>query len=100
MNLSTNGTIYDDELLDKILTNFKGLGFNISIDGIENQFDYIRHGNNWDNVKSNLDKFHNLLTSFDFCQPHFETTSDHSTSKIEGWICKNIPKLKFIFQAI
>jgi organic radical activating enzyme len=62
MNLSTNGTIYDDDLLDKILTNFNGLGFNISIDGIEDHFDYIRHGNNWKNVKSNLDKFHTLLT--------------------------------------
>lgn len=65
LNLSTNGTIFDEELLDKILTNFSGLGFNISIDGIGEHFDYIRHGNNWSNVKNNLEKFHNLLLNQD-----------------------------------
>lgn len=61
LNLSTNGTIFDEELLEKILYNFNSLGFNISIDGIGKHFDYIRHGNNWDNVKGNLDKFYHLL---------------------------------------
>jgi len=60
LNLSTNGTIFDEELIDKIITNFNGLGFNISIDGIGDHFDLIRHGNNWNNVKSNLDKFYDL----------------------------------------
>ena len=61
LNLSTNGTIYDHDLIDKILNNFDSLGFNVSIDGIGEHFDYIRHGNNWNNVKDNLDKFYHLL---------------------------------------
>lgn len=60
LNLSTNGTIFDEDLLDKILYNFELLGFNISIDGINEHYDYIRHGNNWKNVKNNLDKFYQL----------------------------------------
>ena len=61
LNLSTNGTIFDKPLIEKILTNFNSLGFNISIDGIGEHFDYIRHGNNWTNVKNNLDSFYNLF---------------------------------------
>lgn len=61
LNLSTNGTIFNDKLIHKIIDKFGHVGINISIDGIGDQFDYIRHGNSWENVKSNLDKFYNLF---------------------------------------
>ena len=44
MNLSTNGTIFNASLMDKMLRNFKRVGINLSIDGIGKHFDYIRHG--------------------------------------------------------
>ena len=58
LNLSTNGTIFDEELLNKITDNFNAVGFNISIDGTDRLFDYTRHGNSWSNVSSNLRKFY------------------------------------------
>ncbi len=60
MNLSTNGTIFNNAMMDKMLTNFKKVGINISIDGIGKHFDYIRHGVPWETVKDNLDSFFNL----------------------------------------
>ena len=60
MNLSTNGTIFNASLMDKMLTNFKKVGINISIDGIGKHFDYIRHGVPWVTVKDNLDSFFEL----------------------------------------
>lgn len=63
INLSTNGTIYDDNLMRLILSNFKAVGVNISIDGINEHFDYIRHGVPWEKVKQNLDSFFNLYSN-------------------------------------
>lgn len=60
LNLSTNGTIYDDELMRLMLTNFKAIGINLSIDGVYEHFDYIRHGVSWDKIKQNLDSFFEL----------------------------------------
>jgi len=61
MNLSTNGTMFDQKFIDLLLDNFENLGINLSIDGTGKHFDYIRHGNDWKNVESNLVKFHKML---------------------------------------
>lgn len=61
MNLSTNGTMFDQEFINLLFDNFQNLGINLSIDGTGKHFDYIRHGNNWKNVESNLVKFHKML---------------------------------------
>ena len=37
ITLSTNGTFYNDKLIDKIVGNFENLGFNISLDGVAGQ---------------------------------------------------------------
>ena len=76
ITLSTNGTFYNDKLIDKIVGNFENLGFNISLDGVEEKFDYLRHGDNWDNVKSNLDKFYKLHTEND----HVNINVTHTVS--------------------
>ena len=60
MNLSTNGTIFNSKMMDRMLRNFKRVGINLSIDGIGKHFDYIRHGVPWETVKSNLDSFFHL----------------------------------------
>ena len=59
--MSTNGTIFNEKLCNKIRENFKSLGLNVSIDGIGKHFDFLRHGNNWDKVKKNLDGFYEMF---------------------------------------
>lgn len=63
MTLSTNGTIADKMLLQKMVSNFKNLAFSISIDGIGDRFEYLRHPGKWSEVKENLDYFYELHTS-------------------------------------
>lgn len=63
ISMSSNGTIYKEELVNKILENFKSLGIQFSIDGFGDHFDYLRHGNSWFNVADNLDKFHHLFAT-------------------------------------
>ena len=76
ITLSTNGTHYNDKLIDKIVGNFENLGFNISLDGVGDKFDYLRHGDSWDNVKEKLDKFYKLHTEND----HVNINITHTVS--------------------
>ena len=62
MTLSTNGTIADPVFLQRMASNFKELAFSISIDGIEDRFEFLRHPGKWDEVKKNLDYFYELHT--------------------------------------
>lgn len=62
MTLSTNGTIADHVFLERMASNFKELAFSISIDGIEDRFEYLRHPGKWSEVKKNLDYFYELHT--------------------------------------
>jgi len=63
ISMSSNGTIFNGKLLDKIIDNFAFLGIQFSIDGFGDHFDYLRHGDNWKNVYDNLKKFYYLHQS-------------------------------------
>lgn len=63
LSLSTNGTIADEEFLDIICNNFKQVSFSVSIDGVNERFNYLRHPGKWEEVKKNLDLFYKLHTS-------------------------------------
>ena len=60
LSVSTNATHKLTDTWRKILTNFKEVMINVSIDGIENKFTYIRHPGNWEDVQTNLDAFFDL----------------------------------------
>lgn len=57
---NTNGSIYPEQYID-LYKNFKNVHFFFSIDAIGEQFDYIRHPNNFDSVLVNLKKFFKLV---------------------------------------
>ena len=61
ISFSTNGTTVNKPFIEKMLNNFKSVGFNVSIDGIGKRFEYLRHGAKWKEVSDNLDWFHELL---------------------------------------
>ena len=60
---NTNGTIYNENLLKKLSKHFKFLEIRLSIDGINNQFEYLRYGAKFDQVIANADKFAKLEKS-------------------------------------
>jgi MoaA/NifB/PqqE/SkfB family radical SAM enzyme len=61
ISMSSNGTIFNGPLVEKIVNNFEFLGIQFSIDGFSQEhFNYLRHGDDWKNVKSNLKKFYYL----------------------------------------
>jgi len=60
LSIITNGTIPIDEEMLKMLLTFKQVSLLVSIDGIEDRFEYIRAGANWKEVETNLKEFSNI----------------------------------------
>lgn len=60
MDMSTNATIYSGETIKLLADNFKAIGIGLSIDGIGKVYNYLRHPAQWDEVKENLIKYHEI----------------------------------------
>ena len=57
LSMITNGTIALDEEMQQLLKHFKHVVWIVSIDGIEDRYEYIRHGANWSEVETNVKQF-------------------------------------------
>lgn len=53
---NTNGSIYPHRYIE-LYTKFKNVKFFFSIDGVDQEFNYLRHPNKFDDVLQNLRKF-------------------------------------------
>jgi len=60
LSVSTNATHKLTDTWQKILTNFKEVTVNVSIDGIGKKFTYLRHPGDWNDVQKNLATFFDL----------------------------------------
>lgn len=58
--VSTNATHELTEIWRNILTNFKQVIINVSVDGIGKRFTYMRHPGKWPVVQQNIDAFFKL----------------------------------------
>lgn len=64
LTITTNGTTYTDKIL-KYINNFKTVGVQLSIDGIEDDFEYLRFGSSFENLEKVCDSFHALTEKYD-----------------------------------
>jgi len=60
LSVSTNATHKLTDVWKKILTNFKEVMINVSIDAVGDKFTYMRHPGHWEDVEKNLHSFFNL----------------------------------------
>jgi MoaA/NifB/PqqE/SkfB family radical SAM enzyme len=61
--LTTNGTTYTDKLT-KYLDKFLRVGVQLSIDGIGEEFEYLRYGSSFENLEQVSDRFYELKTKY------------------------------------
>lgn len=59
VHINTNGTVWRDEFID-LFKKFKSVNLDISVDGINNQFEYLRHPAKFDEVVDNILKYKKL----------------------------------------
>lgn len=60
LEITTNGTLFNKNILEKF-SSFKRVTINISVDGIESSYDYIRYPYNWKNWVMNLERLLNYV---------------------------------------
>ena len=60
LSVSTNATHELTDTWHNIFTNFKQVVINVSIDGIDDKFTYMRYPGNWNSVQKNLNVFFDL----------------------------------------
>lgn len=56
IHYNTNGTIYPEKYMH-LLEQFKVIDIQVSSDGVDKKFEYLRHPAKWESVESNIDKF-------------------------------------------
>ncbi len=57
LHYMTNATIFPSQEFWNRWRNFKKVDIQLSIDGVSNQFEYIRHPGNWEQVQQNIKEF-------------------------------------------
>lgn len=98
VNITTNGTTYD-ERIEKYIEEFDMVNIQLSIDGVEDVYEYIRFGNTFDTFKETLHKFHLLKTrlkdptkiNIGFCYTLSWMNSLH-IEKFFNWLYTNYPE--------
>lgn len=64
IHINTNGTIWNESYI-KLLEKFKKVTIDLSIDGVDQQFDYIRNGETWETMERNLKLYRNWASNND-----------------------------------
>jgi len=62
--ITTNGTTYTDKLL-KYIDSFKRVGVQLSIDGIDEEFEYLRFGAKFETLEKVCDSFYQLTKDYE-----------------------------------
>lgn len=73
IHISTNGTIWKDDYYE-VFKRFRSVRIGISVDGIGQQFDYMRYPANWESVSVNILKYKALANSVPTIDIAIETT--------------------------
>lgn len=98
ITMTTNCTIFNLELLNKMYNNFKSLSIGLSIDGYGSTYEYLRHPAKWDDVYINMFNYHNFLVE----HPNFSVQINYTigwlnaleTTEFYDIVKKDFPKFK------
>ena len=93
LHYTTNGSIYPNDTVLEEWKKFKTIIFAASLDGIEEQFDYVRWPLPWNKVSKNLIRLRenkdiwNLIFRVEFTANFFNT---YYFDRLEAWIKHNL----------
>ncbi len=82
LDMSTNCTIYGGEILEKIIPKFLRIGVGLSIDGMGDVYNYLRHPGKWDEVKENILLYYVLAKKY---KGKFGASYTHTISWVNAW---------------
>lgn len=96
LSITTNGTTYTEKI-SEYASKFKYVGLQLSIDGIEDTFEYLRYGTNYKETSSIIQSYYNLLDT----HPNLTVGMNYTLSWMNAlhfvnffnWAQTNFPKL-------
>jgi molybdenum cofactor biosynthesis enzyme MoaA len=100
VNITTNGTTFNDKFI-KYIKHFNYFSLQLSIDGIEDTFEYIRFGSKFSTLKEVTDKFYELYRTIPekFIMSFNYTLSWMNSLHIGeffNWVNTNYPNVRHI----
>ena len=96
LSITTNGTTYSEKI-SEYASKFKYVGLQLSIDGIEDTFEYLRYGTNYQETTKIIQSYYNLLDK----HPNLTVGMNYTLSWMNAlhfveffnWAQTNFPKL-------
>jgi sulfatase maturation enzyme AslB (radical SAM superfamily) len=82
MDMSSNATLYEGEVVENLIANFKGIGLGLSVDGMGKVYDYLRHPGVWAEVKDNMLKYHEIKKR---SSASFIVSVSHTIGWVNAW---------------
>lgn len=98
--MSTNTSIYNEEQLEKITSNFKAVGIGLSIDGMGEIYDYLRKNASWEISSDNCKKYHDFFISNRRPGLSFNYTytiswlNAYNLPEFHDWVKENTPEFR------
>lgn len=93
--INTNGTIYNLDWI-KVLAEFRKVEMVFSIDAVQDQFEYIRYGAEWQEVVSNFKKYSNLPRSSVMIVTTIFSLNIFNALEIIAHIANKLDKIPFV----
>lgn len=82
MDMSSNATLFEGDVVENLIANFKGIGLGLSIDGMGKVYDYLRHPGVWAEVKDNMLKYHEIKKR---SPESFIVSVSHTIGWVNAW---------------
>ena len=94
MDMSSNATIYAGETIKKLSANFKSLGVGLSIDGTGAMYNYLRHPGNWEEVKDNIIRYHDIKDVGFSISHTIGWLNAYSLPDFHSWCKEHVPRFR------
>lgn len=93
LSIATNGTLYDEMFINRLIDNFKNITIGLSIDGQGKIFEYLRKNGNWDYVKQNIKNYQTNFSNNTNYEHYFRFTVSWINAlfmvDFDNWIKEN-----------
>ena len=98
--MSSNASIFNEELLTKICKNFKAVGIGLSVDGMGKMYEYLRKNGNWEETRDNCFKYYEVYKRLNKPGISFNYTytiswlNAYSLPEFHDWVKENTPEFR------
>lgn len=104
LHFNTNATIFLNDQQIETLKHFKQVNISLSIDGIEEKFEYMRYPAKWNTVAENIKKYSDLSKQYDHIRVDFCYTVSilniWDTIEFDSFVRNNYPGLGIYYNML